>query len=286
MKRSEVDRTKLAPMMAKYMEIKDNYEDTLIFFRLGDFYEMFFEDAEIASRELSLTLTGRNAGLDERVPMCGVPYHAYQGYVSKLIEKGYKVAICEQLTDPKESKGMVERDIVQVITKGTVLDNLNFANDNNYIASIYDFSYCYALTYADISTGDIYSMLISDLDSLYRELINHNIKEVIVNDKIDREILYNLKTLYNILVTVTNEEKEYPDYKEIYEDISDVRLLTSIKHLLTYVTETKKSSLKYLKKVIINKEEDHLLFDFHTKKNLELTETIRDNTRNNSLCGF
>ncbi len=286
MKRADVDRTKLAPMMAKYMEIKDNYEDTLIFFRLGDFYEMFFEDAEIASRELSLTLTGRNAGLEERVPMCGVPYHAYQGYVAKLIEKGYKVAICEQLTDPKESKGMVERDIVQVITKGTVLDNLNFANDNNYIASIYDFSYCYALTYADISTGDIYSMLVMDLDSLYRELINHNIKEVIVNDKIDREILYNLKTIYNILVTVTNEEKDYPDYKEIYEDISDARLLTSIKHLLTYVTETKKSSLKYLKKVIINKEEDHLLFDFHTKKNLELTETIRDNTRNNSLLWF
>lgn len=286
MKRSEVDRSKLAPMMAKYMEIKDNYEDTLIFFRLGDFYEMFFEDAEIGSRELGLTLTGRNAGLDERVPMCGVPYHAYQGYVAKLIEKGYKVAICEQLTDPKESKGMVERDIVQVITKGTVLDNLNFANDNNYIASIYDFNYCYALTIADISTGDIYSMLLSDLNSLYRELINRNIKEVIVNDKIDREVLYNLKTIYNILVTVTNKEIEYPEYKTIYEDVTDVRLLTSIKHLLTYVTETKKSSLKYLKKVIVNKEEEHLLFDFHTKKNLELTETIRDNTRNNSLLWF
>ncbi len=286
MKRSEVDRTKLAPMMAKYMEIKDNYEDTLIFFRLGDFYEMFFEDAEIASRELSLTLTGRNAGLEERVPMCGVPYHAYQGYVSKLIEKGYKVAICEQLTDPKESKGMVERDIVQVITKGTVLDNLNFANDNNYIASVYDFSYSYALTYADISTGDIYTMILSDLESLYRELINHNIKEIIVNDKIDREVLYNLKTIYNILVTVTNDIKEYPEYKKIYEDITDSRLLTSIKHLLTYVTETKKSSLNYLKKVIVNLESDHLLFDYHTKKNLELTETIRDNTRNNSLLWF
>ena len=283
MKRNEVDRTKLAPMMAKYMEIKDNYEDTLIFFRLGDFYEMFFEDAETASRELSLTLTGRNAGLDERVPMCGVPYHAYQSYVSKLIDKGYKVAICEQLTDPKESKGMVERDIVQVITKGTVLDNLNFANENNYIASIYDFLYCYALTYADISTGDMYAMLLNDLDSLYRELINHNIKEVIVNDKIDREILYNLKTLYNILVTVTNDLEEYPEYNYIYEDITDARLLTSIKHLLTYVTKTKKSSLKYLKKIVLTKEEEHLLFDFHTKKNLELTETIRDNTRNNSL---
>ena len=286
MKRSEVDRSKLAPMMAKYMSIKDNYEDTIIFFRLGDFYEMFFEDAEIASRELSLTLTGRNAGLEERVPMCGVPYHSYQSYVSKLIDKGYKVAICEQLTDPKESKGMVERDVVQVITKGTILDNLNLATDNNYIASIYDFSYAYALTYADISTGEIYAMILNDLDSLYRELINHNIKEVIVNDKIDREVLYNLKTVYNILVTVTNLEKEYPEYKDLYKDVTDSRLLTSIKHLLTYVTETKKSSLKYLKKVNINKEEDHLLYDFHTKKNLEITETIRDNTRNNSLLWF
>ena len=286
MKRSEVDRSKLAPMMAKYMSIKDNYEDTIIFFRLGDFYEMFFEDAEVASRELSLTLTGRNAGLEERVPMCGVPYHSYQSYVSKLIDKGYKVAICEQLTDPKESKGMVERDVVQVITKGTILDNLNLATDNNYIASIYDFSYSYALTYADISTGEIYAMILNDLDSLYRELINHNIKEVIVNDKIDREVLYNLKTVYNILVTVTNLEKEYPEYKDLYKDVTDSRLLTSIKHLLTYVTETKKSSLKYLKKVNVNKEEDHLLYDFHTKKNLEITETIRDNTRNNSLLWF
>ena len=286
MKRSEVDRSKLAPMMAKYMSIKDNYEDTIIFFRLGDFYEMFFEDAEVASRELSLTLTGRNAGLEERVPMCGVPYHSYQSYVSKLIDKGYKVAICEQLTDPKESKGMVERDVVQVITKGTILDNLNLATDNNYIASIYDFSYSYALTYADISTGEIYAMILNDLDSLYRELINHNIKEVIVNDKIDREVLYNLKMVYNILVTVTNLEKEYPEYKDLYKDVTDSRLLTSIKHLLTYVTETKKSSLKYLKKVNINKEEDHLLYDFHTKKNLEITETIRDNTRNNSLLWF
>ena len=283
MKRSEVDRSKLAPMMAKYMEIKDNYEDTLIFFRLGDFYEMFFEDAEIASRELSLTLTGRNAGLEERVPMCGIPYHAHQNYIAKLIDKGYKVAICEQLTDAKASKGMVERDVVQVITKGTIMDNLNYSGDNNYIASVYDFNYVYALTYADISTGDIYSILIKDQNSLYRELINHNIKEVITNDKIDREILYNLKKVYNILVTVTNKEVEYEDYEYIYSDISDIRLLTSIKHLLTYVTETKKASLKFLKKVNLEAEEDHLLFDFHTKKNLELTETIRDNTKNNSL---
>ncbi len=283
MKRCEVDRSKLAPMMAKYMEIKDNYEDTIIFFRLGDFYEMFFEDAEIVSKELSLTLTGRQAGLSERVPMCGVPYHAYQSYVSKLIDKGYKVAICEQLTDPKESKGMVERDIVQVITRGTLLDNLNYANEFNYIASIYAFKDCYAFTYADISTGDIYSIILKDEESLYRELINLSIKEVIVNSEVNREILYNLKNNYNILITITDEVEEYETYDYIYSDVNDLRLITSIKHLLTYITKTKKTNLKYLKKVVLNNENDHLIFDYHTKKNLEITETIRDNSRNNSL---
>ena len=286
MKRSEVDRTKLAPMMAKYMEIKDNYDDTLIFFRLGDFYEMFFEDAEIASRELSLTLTGRNAGLEERVPMCGVPYHSYQGYVAKLIDKGYKVAICEQLTDPKESKGMVERDVVQVITKGTVLDDFTGSRDNNYIASIQEFKDVFALTFADISTGEINTILLDDKESIYRELINHNISEIISGSNVDRELLYTLKTIYNILVTITDTINEYTEYEYLYKDIKDERLIISIKHLLTYVTETKKSKLKYLKKVSETKESDYLLFDYHTKKNLELTETIRDNTKNNSLLWF
>ena len=286
MKRNEVDRNKLAPMMSKYMEIKDNYEDTIIFFRLGDFYEMFFEDAEVVSRELSLTLTGRQAGLPERVPMCGVPYHSYQGYVAKLIDKGYKVAICEQLTDPKDSKGMVERDVVQVITKGTVLDDYTGLKDNNYIASIQEFKECFALTFADISTGEINTILLKDTESVYRELINYGIQELISGSNVNREVLYNLKTVYNILVTITDTIIEYPEYDYIYKDIKDERLLLSIKDVLTYVTETKKSKLKYFRKVEETKEIDYLLFDYHTKKNLELTETIRDNTRNNSLLWF
>ena len=142
MKRSEVDRNKLSPMMQQYMEIKDKYEDSIIFFRLGDFYEMFFEDAIIASRILELALTGKQAGLEERVPMCGIPYHAYASYVDTLVDKGYKVAICEQLEDPKETKGMVKRDVVQIVTKGTRIDNNLDSKNNNYIANIYDFDYC------------------------------------------------------------------------------------------------------------------------------------------------
>ena len=176
MRREDVDRSKLAPMMNHYMEIKDKYPDTIIFYRLGDFYEMFFEDAILASHELELTLTGRQAGLEERVPMCGIPFHAYQSYVEKLIDKGYKVAICEQLTDPKESKGMVERDVVQVITKGTILDGSLNEHDNNYLASIYNFGYSFAISYADISTGDIYTEIVYKNDEIFRELVNHGIK--------------------------------------------------------------------------------------------------------------
>ena len=183
MKRSEVDRSKLSPMMQQYMEIKDKYEEAIIFFRLGDFYEMFFDDAILASRVLELTLTGKNAGLDERVPMCGVPHHSYASYVDELIEKGYKVAICEQLEDPKETKGMVKRDVVQVITKGTRIDSNINSKDNNFIANIYDFSYCYGLCSIDISTGEVYATLIEgEKDKIIKEITRNSYKEVIVNE--------------------------------------------------------------------------------------------------------
>ena len=283
MKRDEVDRSKLSPMMSHYMEIKDKYNDTLVFYRLGDFYEMFFEDAVVASRELELTLTGRNAGLDERVPMCGVPYHAYQVYVEKLVEKGYKVAICEQLTDAKDSPGMVERDVVQVITKGTILDNLLDEKENNYLASVYDFGYSYVLSYSDISTGEIYTEVLDNVEGVYRDIVNKNIKEVITNDTIDREILYNLKDLYHIGVSITNDLYEDVDFEYIYKHLGDVRLVTGIKHLLSYIMSTKKGTLTHLKKAICINQDEYLLFDIHTKRNLELTETIRDNSRTYSL---
>lgn len=283
MKRDEVDRSKLSPMMSHYMEIKDKYNDTLVFYRLGDFYEMFFEDAVIASRELELTLTGRNAGLDERVPMCGVPYHAYQVYVEKLVEKGYKVAICEQLTDAKDSPGMVERDVVQVITKGTILDNLLDEKENNYLASVYDFGYSYVLSYSDISTGEIYTEVLDNVESVYRDIVNKNIKEVITNDTIDREILYNLKDLYHIGVSITNDLYEDVEFEYIYKHLNDVRLITGIKHLLSYIMSTKKGTLTHLKQAVCINQDEYLLFDIHTKRNLELTETIRDNSRTYSL---
>ena len=284
MKRSEVQREKLSPMMQQYMEIKDKYEDCIIFFRLGDFYEMFFEDAIVASHILELTLTGKQAGLEERVPMCGVPHHAYASYVDTLIEKGYKVAICEQLEDPKETKGMVKRDVIQVITKGTRIDENIDSKSNNYIANIYSFDYCYGISFADISTGEVYAMLIEgEKDKVIKEVVKHGFKEVIVNDAIDREIIQILRTNYNVLVTITEEELNDKNYEYIYKEIEDIRLTSTLKHLLYYIIDTKKGDLHHLQKCQIIKNSEYLEFDNNTKRNLELTETLRNRERQYSL---
>ena len=284
MKRSEVDRTKLSPMMLQYMEIKDKYEDSIIFFRLGDFYEMFFDDAVTASHILELTLTGKQAGLDERIPMCGIPHHAYQSYADTLIEKGYKVAICEQLEDPKEVKGMVKRDVVQVITKGTRLDSNIDSKSNNYIANIYDFNYCYGISYIDISTGEVYITLVEgEQDQVIKEITRHGFKEVIVNDTIDREIVEILRTNYEVLVTITKESSDDKAYEYIYKDLEDVRLVNTLQHLLHYIIDTKKGDMHHLQKAQVIKSSEYLEFDVNTKKNLELTETLRNRERQFSL---
>ena len=284
MKRSEVQREKLSPMMQQYMEIKDKYEDSIIFFRLGDFYEMFFDDAIIASRVLELTLTGKQAGLEERVPMCGVPHHAYASYVDTLIDKGYKVAICEQLEDPKETKGMVKRDVIQVITKGTRIDENIDSKSNNFIANIYNFDYCYGISFADISTGEVYAMLIEgEKDKVIKEVSKHGFKEVIVNDSIDREIIEILRTNYNVLVTITKKELEDKNYEYIYKDIDDIRITQTLKHLLYYIIDTKKGDLHHLQKCRVIKNSEYLEFDSNTKRNLELTETLRNRERQYSL---
>ena len=284
MKRSEVDRTKLSPMMQQYMEIKDKYEDCIIFFRLGDFYEMFFDDAILTSRILELTLTGKQAGLDERVPMCGIPHHAYASYVDELIDKGYKVAICEQLEDPKETKGMVKRDVIQVVTKGTKIDSNIDAKSNNYIANIYSFDYCYGVSYADITTGEINVTLVEgDHDKVLKEISKLGVREVIVNDSIDREIVEKLRTNLECLVTIEKNLLEDNDYSYIYKSIEDIRLINTIKHLLYYIVETKKGDMHHIQECNIYKSSMYLEFDSNTKKNLELVETIRNRERQYSL---
>ena len=284
MKRSEVDRNKLSPMMQQYMEIKDQYEDAIIFFRLGDFYEMFFEDAITASRELELALTGKQAGLEERVPMCGIPHHAYTSYLETLIEKGYKVAICEQMEDPKEVKGMVKREVVQVVTKGTRMDSTIDSKSNNYIANIYDFSYCYGIGYADISTGEVNVCLVEqEHEKVIREVVKMGFRELIVNKNMNREIVDKLRKEHDILVTIEDGLYEAKEYSYIYKKLEDVRLQETIKHLLNYIIETKKGNLSHLQECIVRKSSDYLEFDSNTKRNLELVETIRNHERQYSL---
>ena len=207
MKLSEVDRTKLSPMMAQYIEIKDKYKDELVFYRLGDFYEMFFDDALIASRELELTLTGRVAGLDEKVPMCGVPHANVKTYIERLVNKGYRVAICEQLEDPRYTKGMVKRGIVDVISKGTIADNdLLNDKDSSYIASILFFSDSILMTVLDISTGYLATITLENSEEiLVNEILELNLKEVIFVDNLNTSLISLLKNTYNIELTISSE---------------------------------------------------------------------------------
>ena len=283
MKRNDVDRSKLSPMMKHYVELKDKYEDVIILYRLGDFYEMFFEDAEVVAHALELTLTGKSAGLEEKVPMCGIPHHAAEIYIDKLIKKGFKVAICEQLEDPKTAKGIVKRDIVEVISSGTVI-NTNSLNEkeNNYIGCLYDFSYGFVLTYSDITTGEVYSeLLTNNTDDVIYKILSLDIKELIVNELINKVLLSKIRSL-KIPVTIQNELLN-DKYQNIYQNISDARIVNSIKLLLYYLDVLQKRNLSHFQEVVIKEKEQYLEMDIHTKRNLELTECLRTKERTYSL---
>ena len=285
MKREEVDRDKLSPGMKQYMQIKDNYKEELLFFRLGDFYELFFEDGIIASRELELTLTSKNAGLDERVPMCGVPFHSVKPYIEKLIDKGFKVAICEQLEDPKKAKGMVKRGVTQVISKGTIVDfDMLNEHDNNYIASLLDFQTSYILTYMDISTGYL-ALIDIPKDKLLSTILNLGIKEVILSDSSDNNLIELLSNNYGIEVDISTEYLE-GEYSEVYKDIKDIKYVTGIKHLFYYLVVKQLKDLSHISNVEIINLDEYLEMDIHSIRNLEIVETLRLKDRTYSLLWF
>ena len=285
MKRSEVDRSKLSPMMAQYMEIKDEYPEELVFYRLGDFYEMFFDDALIASRELELTLTGRVAGLEERVPMCGVPHNNVKTYIEKLVNKGYRVAICEQLEDPKTTGNrMVKRGIVDVISKGTIADNdLLNERDSSYIASILFFQDIINITILDISTSYLANLSIpNNMDTLLNEILNYNIKEVVLIDNLNTSFIDLLKNTYNIEVTISSEFLK-DKYQDFFSTIPDVRVRSGVEHLFYYLSVRQLKDLSCINSIEIIKKNDYVEMDVHTVRNLELVETIRLKERTYSL---
>ena len=286
MKLSEVNKEKITPSMRQYVDIKESNPDVIILFRLGDFYEMFFEDAILVSHELELTLTGKSAGLEERIPMCGIPYHAVQIYIDKLIEKGYKVGICEQLEDPKTvKKGIVKRDLIQIISKGTIInaDNLN-EKENNYIGSLINFEHAYVLCYSDISTGEISAIILeNNISKVVSEIVSIGIKEIVTTSKTDTVITSLLKNQFKITINIVDKIEDNTSYSYIYNDIKDVRYIETIKLLLTYITDTQKRNLSHMQKVVIKNLNENLKMDIHTKRNLELTETLRLKQRNYSL---
>lgn len=265
---------KYTPMITQYLKIKNKYPDTLILFRLGDFYELFFDDAKIASRELQLALTGKSAGVEEKVPMCGVPHHAISSYIDKLVLKGYKVGIVEQLEDPAQAKGIVERDVVQIITPGAFLDIKE--KDNNYLGQVSDEGNYFVFAYSDVSTGEIFvENLEKDLDAIIDEITNLNIKEIIVSTSFSAKYIEKIKQRKNILISYENNDIETMEHQYILSEVRDLSQRKAIVRLLSYIKETQKKDLDYMKVATVLKNNAFLQIDAFSRVNLELVRTIR-----------
>jgi DNA mismatch repair protein MutS len=280
-----LDKSNYTPMMQQYLTIKENYQDSLIFFRLGDFYELFFNDALVASRVLEIALTGREAGVEERVPMCGVPHHSASNYIQRLVDNGFKVAIVEQVEDPKEAKGIVKRDVVRLITPGTVMDE-QFLNekDNHYIASVTDHTTHYLVSYCDLTTGSCFVTLLDKNDAMLRnELLSIHAKEIVCADNFNRVIIDQMVQEYQLTLSFENEVDMPEDYQYMVTELTDTRYHLAVGRLVNYLLKTQKRDLKHLQKAESYQSNQYLMLDVYSKRNLELTETLRTHTRKGSL---
>ena len=289
----------LSPMMKQYFEIKEANKDCILFYRLGDFYEMFYEDAKIASKELELTLTGRDCGQAERAPMCGVPFHSCEGYIARLVAKGYKVAICEQTEDPKAAKGLVKRDIIRVITPGTVIEqSMLEEGKNNYICCMFSAEKVIGLCFCDISTGELYATEISGKDSvniLTNQLSSYSPREILIGGDVIKikSLPFFIKTKLSAGVEMLEDSKfdfnlcsqtvldqfgaEYNDVKEKHV------LISAVGALINYLKETQMSGLERISHIELYSETQYLRLDFNTQRNLELTQTMLTKEKRGSL---
>lgn len=279
-----IDKSKYTPMMRQYLEIKEQYPDTLVFFRLGDFYEMFFNDAIVASRELEIVLTGRDAGVEERVPMCGVPFHSVDIYIQKLTEKGYKVAIVEQLEAPSATKKIVERGVIRIITPGTNIDEKSLNDKSNiYIGAIEKTNDSFYFSYIELSTGETkVTKLPNNFNLVINEINKLSIKEVVVSNSFNKSIQNQLTKIYGVLVSI-HEDTHVDSYldqllKDIKEEEKEV-----CKRLLSYIIQTQKRVLVHLKPFIEYTTRDYLRIDSNSISNLELVESLRSYKTKNNL---
>lgn len=272
--------TNQTPMMQQYLKIKSQYQDCLLFFRLGDFYEMFFEDAKEASRVLEITLTKRDAKKENPIPMCGVPYHSADGYIETLINNGYKVAICEQMEDPRQTKGMVKREVVRIVTPGTVMDQGGVdEKQNNYILSFVQINDCYALSYCDVSTGELKVTSFNDQATLINEITTINPNEIVVNEHIAEELKRQI-SLTTETITVLNE---ISDAHYAVNTSNEQSLYNATQLLLDYIFHTQKRDLSHIETVVKYEAVDFMKMDFYAKRNLELTESIRLKSKKGTL---
>lgn len=270
-------KQKYSPMMMQYLGIKEQNKDSIVMFRLGDFYEMFFDDAMVVSKELELALTGKNAGAKERVPMCGVPFHSASGYIQKLVDNGHKVAIVEQLTDPGK-KGIVERGVVQIVTPGTIFDESMTKNKNNYIACMMIFDFVYTLAFCDITTGEFQVINIDKKDHLLNnQLASMEVKEIVVKS----DCTYNFND--SIMVSHYDNETFNEKYRDIFHNIKDLKEIKVSTLLLNYLIETQKRDLEHLQMIEEINNQDFMTMDLYTKKSLELTENSKDHEKYGSL---
>ena len=301
MKRGE-NMAEYSPMMQHYLDTKSKYKDCILFYRLGDFYEMFFDDAITTSRELELTLTGKDCGQEERAPMCGIPFHAAENYIAKLITKGYKVAICEQLEDPKQAKGIVKRDVIRVVTPGTVIEtNLLEEKKNNYIMAIYKTGIFFGIAVCDISTGDFYGAEIKETNNfakLLDEISRYSPAEIVVNNMMYASIdeINKIKERFNLYISKAEEStfsedtdrllKEYEIIDDAQNKIKNLKNNISalaINALLTYLNDTQKTRLDHINKIIIYNQVKYMALDINARRNLELTEKMRDKSKKGTL---
>ncbi|RBW69925.1 DNA mismatch repair protein MutS [Bacillus taeanensis] len=277
---------KYTPMIQQYLQIKAQYEDAFLFFRLGDFYEMFFEDAKRASQELEITLTSRDGGGQERIPMCGVPYHSAENYIQQLLAKGYKIAICEQTEDPKQAKGVVKREVVQLITPGTVMNgSLIEEKENNYIASISDFkdgSFGFAL--CDLTTGEgRVTLLTGEWQDVLQEFAAAQAKECILEPGLDDTYKKDLTERFQVTLSYEENSTMTDGLKPLVEKLEQEKLTITFGRLINYLLRTQQRSLEHLQAAEYYQPEAFMKLDIHSKRNLELVETIRTKGRNGSL---
>ena len=292
-----------SPMMQHYLATKEKYKDCILFYRLGDFYEMFFDDAINVSRELELTLTGKDCGQEERAPMCGIPYHAAESYIAKLVQNGHKVAICEQLEDPKLAKGIVKRDVIRVVTPGTVTEtNLLEDKRNNYIMSIFKKGIFFGIAVCDISTGDFYSSEIKEENNFERlldEISRYSPSEIIANEMLYncREEISKIKERFNIYISTEEENNFSENTENIYmqyallDDKGNIvknlenRLFSvaAINGLIKYIEDTQKTKLEHINKITMYTITKYMSLDINARRNLELTEKLRDKSKKGTL---